>query len=544
MNKPEEEAFNLNSVYNLTLFPSHVAIGINKVLASTNHSEQKMAFVEAGERIIEHLFSFHLMQYLHFRNNFNDYPKCEPVERLFWNVYGKLSLGNMLQIARELNSHMQSTEIEEEIICKNFADLDSILSSFIKHRNNISHGRFNSESFKDLSLCFHSALKHSYFLTDWKIFVPVSYNSLTSSYSGFIFSGCGLPFYIENYTQNQTLDLQAVYCINRDNNAIFALTPFWQYSTGRESEQIVHNLYFVSIKNNNAILLDHANGVQAESKNIYNDYIKMIEQLSPDYSYQKNPYLQGHRLNILEKQTLLKVLNIHGDLETNLKMKIKKIIYDNDCPTTEICPFDYHDAPIYPIDDETFKLEITEEEDYPIEVNYEIQNDAFRKFSVNLEDMTFNDIRNLNMSCFEPMLFPDIINGLDEYYEIEIDQPTDVFFFSLELPDYIRFTSTKVEYLDGGSVKLTGYKNSKDVHIENTENGGQRACFKVKKPIVGKQIVFRFETEILQENIPETDCLLDNFRTGYEVYKFIKSNRSHNWKIDKKDNSINIRPSD
>ena len=528
----------------LTYYPSHISVSLAKIFGSTSRTEQRKQIVEYIERVLEHLFSFCLARHVHEKRVNDNYSMCREAEFSVLNYYGSLSLGTMLAVTRKLNVHFTENLSHKPEILYSFEDLDQSLGALINYRNELSHGRFKEDSHTKLYEEFLRSLELIKGIKKSLIFVPMSINSHDETYDGYVFSGTGSsPFYCKKVRiPPGKLALQQVYHINAQSGNYFELSPLWHFMKKENDKGLSNLLLYTTVKNKKAILQDHMQGISIDSKDHYNEYMEFLSLLSPDYNYQKDPYLKGHSICINKQTINLELKNPEGDLNTTISKEVQMIAYKGEHCSNEKCLFDYHDAPIYPIDDETFNLKINEKNNKPIELEYEIKNDAFRKFSVILKKMKFEEKREIQLSCYEPMLFSNLTPTEDEYYEIEIEQPTKLLCFSIRLPIHMEIINYRVEYLDGNPINNKNKSGRNIVSVRKLEGGEQIVSFSIKKPIVGKQIVFYFNVKNCSGNYENKEnSKLDKFRAGYQVYKIIKDSNCNEWTVDESEGNIIIR---
>jgi hypothetical protein len=546
-------------------FPSHVACEYRKLLSSTSEEELLLAGVTVFQRLVEHCSYASLALYIHVCSTLENFPRAEKTDFLIWSTFDRIGLGNVLRILRELSAHLEEHEALSLLSgLRDFSSAAGCFDKMIALRNKAAHDAIPTECTDEMITNLLGCIDYCSFWNDLWFFVPILQESI-SSYAGYAFVGSGgTPLYVTVEANNIKYEFFKTYLVSSDSSISIPLDPFWKYTHEDSEGSNGHHLCFVSIKRNKAVLIDPTSGYRASEKAIFDEYQAKVQILSPDYVYQKKPYLAGHRLWSKKRITRLKLNSYDGDLETFVEIRVKKIKYDNvveeeliksstDEVTTEldmsngICQsekneillFDYHDAPLYPISDNVFDLKITDDDGEELNVVFEIENEAFRKFSAILPKMQFDEERVVNLSCFEPMLFSGIKNEGEDYYETEIDSPVDEFEFYLQLIPGLKFTGFRVEYLDGSELIL----KDKSTKVTKEADGSEVLYFKVEKPIVGKQVIVRFNVDSIYVVNEESSDYKDCFRAGLAVHQILSEKPYCKWRVDyKKDGSIIVEP--
>lgn len=545
-------------------FPGSICRSVRIMLESRDAKAKADSLTKAAESIV---FLCAVFMVVHYTQALKAGDIDTPDTKLNVDILTNLrraSFGKLVEFARELSGRYikwnMSHFVEElPVAWASRGEVPKLMADFVSIRNDIQHNRIkltDESSYSIYSTNFGKFLRLVHelrFLHNYAIVSPTQKHGSTVDLLVSRGSGQNLLCWQE-VSLVGNFNLGEVYLLNMQTREIMSLWPFYRLENCPVCR--APRFFRCELKSEKKVsMIDELDGHNLEIPTAEVDFPEFLEPLSPDYKFQKDLYLRGHSLRVLNHDWTSEIVNAHGDLQTTEIIQMQKIRFESaeEKSGNDSFMFDYHDCPDFPIDDETFALKATIDGKpcKPSSIIKTIWNPGFRKFGVDLgRRLVLEENVSLEVSMFEPELMvlwgdeeeDECIEGerselsRDDYYEVVPAQPTEKLILKIIFPPGYRPRDLLLEHVGNGSMEIG--KVLRKLEVKELGDGHYAAAYELTRPEVEATYILRYNID-RPEFPPRYSGCMTLFQTGRSVYGHMLDRlNTRGWTVVKSGNQV------
>ncbi len=503
-------------------FPASICCAIRNMMESRSLYAKIQELVKAAESIALLCANIMLAHYICYLREAASDSVNTKLNAKIRKVLFRASFGTTWMVVRELSKQIYGEKGIQHFIPelpKALIDLCDIMDPLISLRNDIAHLRIplpDNEAARIYPEALSRFLKIVRALTFLKDYAMVSPKEVRQGKADLLVSrGTGRNLlYWQDVFIVDNLEVDKVYLLNLKSGASMSLWPFY---TQRVCDLCVApRIFRIPVADQESsyetkyptTLIDEIDGHNQSIESADLDLAQYIEPLSPDFRYQRLPYLAGYSMRALRQVWRLDIINEFGDLRTEVDVELEKIRFEDNHPDSEddVFPMDYHDCPDYPIDDATFDLKVMIDgvQCDDCAIHKTIWNHGFRQFGVKLgKRLQLGETCQVKVSMFEPelmKLWPDDVDAdersvaetdcsPEDYYEIAPSTPIEEGVVQIVFPNGYKPYNLK---LFADEIPLQLGKSLKRLDVQQQEDGRYAVEYQVSRPMVEHTYILRY----------------------------------------------------
>lgn len=542
--------------YVQTDFPSPVCHAVRTLLESRDIQLKITSLLKAAEAIAQLSANTLIAHYVELVRS-EAVPN--PNIKLHLEILTKIrhpSFGTLVGLARDLSKEylrMGISHFAEELPQAWSGEVSELMGEIVTQRNRIQHHKIELTAenagplFDTLFEYFLKIVHQLRFLRNYAIVAPAERRGDT--YDMWAARGIGHAHQFWQHVHPAgDVSIGRVALLDMTSMRVMSLWPFYRVEHTKDSVASIIRAEFKDAKR-----VDYVDEINATHRTVVmesEDFPAFLEPLSPDYIYQSRAYLKGFPLREIAHAVTCEIINPFGDLFTCEKIHLQKIKHETTTDQdTDRYSFDYHDSPYFPVDDETFNLQVLIEDVVVPEsrIVKTIWNPGFRKFGVDLgKRLELGEELHLKVSFFEPELMElwpvEIDEEFDDYYEITPTVPCDQFTFTLIFP--IGYTPYNVVITQVDGEKLKPGKCLRHITVKSIGDGRKKIEYTLMQPAVDTTYILQYHLQ-RPPGKPDYPLPMTLFQAGRNVYETMLQAGTHRrWNVKHKNGKIILEPVD